>query len=255
MKKDYRSILLVGFLLSACASNQSSETDQINPTNEPPGLTEIQATQPPEPTVDDDIPNLNPLIIEKMNIDEPPVIDGILTDGEWDNAVSTQLSDGSDIFWLYSDSYLYVGINSDKIGAVNLVLIREDGQVWILHSSAALGSAIYEERTEDWELIQDFSWCCRSTSVFTEREQLFQEEGWQANIGYQGTEGQVEYQVAVEGGEYQIALMYVYANGEFSYWPEQLSEEAVQQLQGARKATGNFSLEEWIIVVMVEPDS
>ena len=241
MEKDYRLhlFLILVVLLSACAS------DQINQTNEPPVINEIQDT------------NSNTLVIEKMIIDEPPVIDGVLDDGEWENAIQTQLSDGSEVFWLYSDGYLYVGINSEKIGAVNLALIREDNRVWILHSSAALGSAIYEERTEDWELTQDFSWCCRSTSVFTEREQLFQEEGWQANIGYQGTEGQVEYQVAVEGGEYQIALMYLYADGSagFSYWPDHLSDEAVGQFQGIRKKTEYFSLEDWMIVNLVEGDS
>ena len=153
--------------------------------------------------------------------------------------------------------YLYVGINSDKIGAVNLAFIREDNRVWILHSSAALGSAIYEERIEDWELAQDFSWCCRNTLVFTERDELFQEEGWQANIGYQGTEGQVEYQVAVEGEEIQAALMYLYADGSegFSYWPDQLSDEAIGQLQGRRKNPESFSVEEWVTVLFVEPDS
>ena len=257
MKKDHLSILLIGFLLSACTSNQ------INPTNEPLVLPEIQATQLPEPAVDEDMSPQEekqypkPLVVEKMGLDEPPVIDGTLDSGEWDNAIRTHLSDGSDIFWLYSDGYLYVGVNSDRIGAANLALIREDDQVWILHSSAALGSAIYEQQTENWNLIQDFSWCCRSASVFTEREQLFQEEGWQANIGYQGTEGQVEYQVAVERGEIQIALMYLYADGSdgFSYWPDHLSDEAVGQLQGRREKTEYFSLGEWMTVLLVERDS
>ncbi len=249
-------ILLLSLALSACGS---PDTPTSSPTVQAE-LPTMAITLTPEPTPTAAAvpsPETPPpaeqviLLLKEASPDDLPVIDGVITDSEWQQAEITFLTDGSEVFWLYAGGYLFVGIQTDKIGAVNLALMRSPDQIWILHSSAALGSAIYQKQSDGWDLIQDFSWCCRSTNLFTERDHLFATEGWQANIGYQGTTGEVEYQVAVDGGQTLIALMYLLADGSggILFWPETLEDTAVLQLQGPRNEIEHFTLENWSTVI------
>jgi hypothetical protein len=180
-----------------------------------------------------------------------PNIDGILDVEEWCQAQHTYMNDGTEILWTYANGFLYLGIDSTKLGAANLGIIKGN-EIWILHSSAALGSAIYEENSTAWKLVQDYSWCCRSTNDLSQMEQLLQEEGWRASIGYLGAPGQVEYQVALQADEMKLALAYISAEDTetVSHWPDTLSEETVAELLGRRKETQNFTTEEWATITI-----
>ena len=94
-----------------------------------------------------------------------PLLDGIMEGNEWAGAYQTHLSDGSDLYLMQDDGFVYVGIAaSGADSGVGSLCIAQGGQVKILHSSAALGTAVYEKDGQAWQLIQPFSWRCRGTT-------------------------------------------------------------------------------------------
>jgi hypothetical protein len=84
---------------------------------------------------------------------------------------------------MQADGYLYLGIRSKTPGMIaSNVFIQRDEEVEILHTSAALGTAVYQIKMDGWHQIQDFTWRCRDTSnsenAKAEREEFLLEEGW-----------------------------------------------------------------------------
>jgi hypothetical protein len=176
-----------------------------------------------------------------------PVIDGRITAEEWAGAALTFMDDGTELSWMSSGGYLYLGVRADAVGSVNLLIATSD-QVRVFHSSAALGSATYEPDADGWALVQDFSWCCRSATDADSRRQLLADEGWQANIGFAGEAGEVEFQVAMSESPVSVAVSYVRADGSVSFWPDGLDEDAQEQLYGIRRDHEQFSIGDWVRV-------
>ena len=95
----------------------------------------------------------------------PPAIDGTLSPGEWDDAAIELLSDGSELLLMHADGYLYLGIRSATREAfATNIYVEDNDQVRILHASAALGTAIYQQGTDSWEQTRAFDWKCRGSS-------------------------------------------------------------------------------------------
>lgn len=209
-----------------------------------------QKAEPPKPVEKETpTPDAGTFPVLHVPAGDRPVIDGILSPNEWENAAITAMSDGSELFWMYAEDMLYVAARTPGLGSMNLAIQYGD-QIHILHSSAALGSAIYEKGKDHWNLTQDYSWCCRSTIVFDEMDQLFQAEGWLASIGYLGTPGEVEFQVTVPAGEIRVAVCYVLSETQFSYWPEELNQASVEQLKGEPADVEDFQLDQWVLLEM-----
>jgi len=176
-----------------------------------------------------------------------PVIDGVLEFDEWDGAAVFPMSDGASISLMYSDGSLYLAVAGDEIGSVN-VLIGSEDDVWILHSSAALGSALYEKGTERWELVHGFSWCCRSRRDDEARLVLLEEEGWQANIGFTGDPGTVEYQIAVPWQGASLAVSSIRDQEDMGFWPADLTEEARLELVGVPPEVRAYDIALWPVL-------
>jgi hypothetical protein len=173
----------------------------------------------------------------------PPVIDGTIGGDEWTDATVVTMDDGTEVRFVQSGGYVFVGITATEIGAANLLVAGGD-VVRVLHSSAALGSARYEPDLGAWALTDDFAWCCRDVADAAARAELLAQEGWQANIGYAGTSGHVEYQVLIEDGS-PVALSYVLQDGSVSVWPTDLDEDARRPLYGQREETETFEFDGW----------
>lgn len=180
----------------------------------------------------------------------PPVIDGVLDAGEWHGSTTVTMSDDSSLHWMHTGDVLFVALESGAVGAVNLVISTVD-ETWILHSSAALGSALYVRGDEIWELSHGFDWCCRSATDDTSRLQLLDEEGWQANIGFTGDDGVAEYQVELPWAGASVAVSYLTDSDTSAFWPANLSSEARDQLVGPPPPERNFNLDEWHTLVLV----
>lgn len=173
-----------------------------------------------------------------------PAIDGVIVDGEWDGATETTLTDGSSLVLMRSNETLYVALRGHSLGAVNLAIATTD-VVWILHSSAALGSVLYSEADEAWTLIHDFDWCCRGANNEAARLALLENEGWQANIGFAGDPGTVEYEVTLPWSDAAVAVSYQTEDTEPAFLPTDLTTEAKADLIGPFTDARRFHLGEW----------
>lgn len=160
------------------------------------------------------------------------------------------MSDGSLIHAMYNGATLYVAFETGTIGAPNLA-IATDEEIWVLHSSAALGSALYLPGDAAWELSHGFVWCCRNSSDSSARQSLLESEGWQANIGFAGDVGVVEFQVELPWNGARVAASYVTESAAPAFWPSDLSADAQDQLTGARHSDIDFRHNEWFTAVPI----
>ncbi|MFN2165522.1 MAG: formylglycine-generating enzyme family protein [Anaerolineae bacterium] len=184
----------------------------------------------------------------------PPVVDGILAPGEWAGAYEDRLSDGSSLLLMQDEGYLYVAIRANGTGSGVVSLCIDHGdQISILHSSAALGTAVYQRHGASWQRTQDFQWKCRSTdnspSAQAERVAFLEEEGWLANNGRMGVPQEVEYQIAVLGGSLRLAVTYL-GPPDFdavTWWPPGLEDDCRNRvmLQGPLPEVVHFAPEVW----------
>ena len=115
-----------------------------------------QSISPEEP-----VPSLTPTTMEQS----PPVIDGIISSGEWEDARADNFFDDSKVFLMQSEDYWYIGIRADTPDMIVVnIFIARGNEIKILHASAALGTASYQRDEDAWLLTQEFSWSCRDTS-------------------------------------------------------------------------------------------
>jgi hypothetical protein len=244
--------LVVLALLAGC-SQPTSTTAPAPPAATPiPSRPTATATPPPTPTPAPPSPLTSPV----TNV--PPAIDGTLSPGEWDGARQVELPGGGQLLFLHDGDYLYLGIRAAANPLGSLCLDRGD-EVAILHSSAALGTAIYREDGQGWQRTKDFSWDCRSTgdSAFAQRQrdEFLQREGWVANNGRTGTPEELEFQIAVPEGEDSLRLAVTYLQapdyGSVIWWPPELDDDCrnIQLLRGPVPERLQFSPETWGTVI------
>ena len=175
-----------------------------------------------------------------------PTLDGVIGDDEWAGAASVSMDDGGELLWLHAAGSLYLGVPRDDAGSLNLLLADTDG-IRVLHASAALGSAAYEEAGDGtWNMIYDFDWCCRSTSDFTARDALFDTERWTAALAYSGVVGNIELRVEHDGGPLWVAVSWVNRDAEVAVWPAGLTATSREPLYGARLPEERFAVGEWV---------
>ena len=201
-------------------------------------------------------PPISPDLIITIPNGNPADLDGIISADEWKNAKQESFSDGSELLLMHNEGYLYLGIRANTPGMiVGNIFIDQNDQVSIFHSSAALGTAIYEKRSDGWEQIQAFSWRCRSAnnspSAKAEREAFFQQEHWLANNSRMGTPQELEYKIAMPEGSLRIAATFTRASETSTriYWPTSLEDDSTVQPQGEYPTTMQFSPTTWMAIV------
>ncbi len=129
----------------------------------------------------------------------PPVLDGVLSEGEWSDALSIQLNADEYILLKHADGYLYLGIQARTLALPTPLVVRGD-EICALHASAALGTAIYVHEGDVWNLRQGYVWECRtlgfSAFALAERARFLEQQGWVGTIVHLGDPLQSEYQIA-----------------------------------------------------------
>jgi hypothetical protein len=188
-----------------------------------------------------------------------PVPDGSMSPGEWDDAWRGELSDGGQILLMHSDEDLYLGLrtNSPDMFVTN-IFILQDEQVAVLHSSAALGTAIFSQDGDGWQQTKGFEWRCRSTGDGTtaqaERESFLLNEGWLANNSMMGTPEEVEYQLKISDHPIQLAVQIIPANAldVRIYWPLGLADDIVEPMPGGLSDTLNLDPTQWAVLEFSE---
>lgn len=245
-------LLAAGLAVASCGLSQPTA---LPPTTSPP-----QPTSPPAPTPAPTSPPTATPTPEGLAVPlaPAPTIDGVLAPGEWDNALRARFSDGSTLLFMQDGTYLYLGVRApvSAVGVVSVCLDRGQ-EVAVLHSSAALGTAIYEPSGEQWNPTRTFSWECRETddgpAARRARQSFLEHEGWLANNGNTGTPGQIEFQIAMPAGTLRMAVAYVGPLSEYAptYWPAGMGDDcrAAELVRGDTPTDLRFRPEGWMTVV------
>lgn len=213
-------IVLFSILLVACGSVKTTPT-----------VMPIPPTTISNPTVTPQTTSLIAAVTPAVGLHVPQrnaaIIDGTFSPGEWDGAMMTDLANGGELMLMHDDGYLYLGIRSRAMG-FGSICTADDNQVSILHSSAGLGTAIFEKGGDDWRRTQQFSYCCWGANQ-SELDEFLLREGWVASVGTKGVPEEMEYQIAMNEGSLTLAVVYV---DDFSFesalhWPENLDDDCL----------------------------
>jgi len=191
-----------------------------------------------------------PLIVVPVGIQ--PTIDGTFSPGEWDDATVEAFADGSQLHLLQAEDFIYVGIRANESGMIaGNVFIHRGDEIAILHTSAALGTAIYQQAVDGWQQTQDFTWRCRNTGISesaqVERAEFLQDEGWLAANGLMGTPNELEYQIEIPDQDFHLAVIYIKANYPYEKvpWPVKLDDDSIQPASGGLPFVMHFSPAQW----------
>jgi len=188
----------------------------------------------------------------------PPAIDGIIAPEEWEGARQELFLDGSELFLLHAGGYLYLGIRAstpDMI--VGNIFVERGDEIAILHSSAALGTAVYQRGTDGWQQVRDFSWSCRDTSASeaarAERAAFLETEGWVAANSRMGNPNELEYQMKIPEDTMRLAVVFLRASdpNEKIPWPIDLQDNCTRPTSGGLPKTMDFSPGQWGMLTFV----
>ena len=223
-------LILVFLSLVACngAVGSSQDIDQANGVSNTVSQIEL-------PVVDD------------------PTIDGTINDQEWQKATDHYFKDGSEVYLMVSGGHLFLAIRATGGGMIaGNVFLGERDRISILHTSAALGTALYQKEGDQYRKIEDFSWCCRS-KIDSEASRLvrgdfYTEEGWMGANSFLGTENELEYKISLEDQPEKLAINFIHADGEEDkqVWPVDLEDGVSLPSSGGFPDLIEFSIEEWI---------
>jgi hypothetical protein len=182
----------------------------------------------------------------------PVTVDGTLAPGEWDDARKETFADGSELLLMYEQGNLYLGIRgSASEMIVGNIFVQHEGEIRILHTSAALGTAVYRQDAESWRQTQAFDWCCRRTdgsdAAQTERDAFFQDEGWVSINSRMGTPNELEYKIVLPHGSVRLAanLIRSSAPNDKVPWPSDLNDDCTKPTPGGLPEQMQFSLGQW----------
>lgn len=184
-----------------------------------------------------------------------PQIDGTILPGEWAGAVTELFADGSELLILQTADTLYLAIraSTDEMIAGN-VFIQNGDEVRILHTSAALGTAIYRQSGDLWAQTKGFEWCCRETVIDAaqeaERTAFWKQEGWMGVNSRIGTPNELEYQIALGEADFRLAVNFlrVSISDEKIPFPAGLTDDCILPTPGSYPTEFHFAPETWYLV-------
>jgi len=184
----------------------------------------------------------------------PVSIDGRFSVEEWKDAVRQELIGGGEVHFKQDGAYLYVCLRGSKQGWGHVYVTRGD-TVYVLHASAALGTAIYHRSNGGvWQPVQEFSWTMRDTSLSREavnaREKFLQSYGWVANTVRMGTPGMLEFKIArkfLNSETPLLAALFASEPKSPQFWPPTLKDDCLAEklIFGTTPADLKFNREGW----------
>jgi len=162
-----------------------------------------------------------------------PDVDGELSEGEWNDAATLELDEDTTLRLKHTDGVLYLGLSAGSMG-IPSPCIRRNEDVWVLHASAALGTAVYEKDGETWTQIRPFEWRCRergfAESAIAAREEFLSEEGWLGTIGHLGNRRHFEFRIDLLQ-EVSLEILFLFLDTRSPMrlvsWPSDLSSTPV----------------------------
>ncbi|MCD4803665.1 MAG: hypothetical protein K8R16_12080 [Anaerolineales bacterium] len=185
----------------------------------------------------------------------PPTIDGVIDSAEWNAARVETFADGSELLTMRDAEYLYLAIRgtTEEMIAAN-VYTKENGEIFIHHASAALGTAIYQPAENSWLKTQDFHWQCRasdnSEASQTERSAFLDQEGWLAATSRRGTPNELEYQIKITAENLPLAVAFMRTSDPEGriFLPLDLADDTIQPTPDGLPEIRLFSPETWMLL-------
>lgn len=186
-----------------------------------------------------------------------PIVDGVISATEWDRARVEKLAGGGDVLFQHDGEYLYVAIRVTGTGIGSLCVPHGPKGVAVLHASAAIDAAVYEQAGADWRPVRKFDFKVRDTSArpdaMRQRTAFLSEQNWFANTSQQGS-GEREYQIAWKLGDAKglpLAVTYMTFPGDKLYvWPAGLDDgcASTKLVTGFLPETLRFERTKWALV-------
>jgi len=180
-----------------------------------------------------------------------PQLDGTLSAGEWDTAQVERFADGSELLLMRMDGALYLGVRAagEDMIAANIFLDL-NGEVRILHISAALGTAVYVEGENGWTLTRDFEWCCRETfesdAAQAARDALLAGEGWTSVNSRVGAPDELEVRIDIPGVQRLAVNILRSSQPDVKMpWPVELTDDVLLPTPGGLPAVLQFQPDTW----------
>lgn len=184
-----------------------------------------------------------------------PTIDGTIAAEEWECATIESFADGSLLYLMHDDEYLYLAIRSDGPDMiVTNVHLELDDEIAVLHASAALGTAIYQAGEHGWEQIANYDWCCRGrvndTAAEEARQDFLASDGWLATNSRLGQPNEMEYQIALPAGEARLAVVFLRLTQPDVRvpWPVGLHDDCIEPQASGFEDHSHFSPETWVTI-------
>ena len=183
---------------------------------------------------------------------QAPLIDGTRAPGEWENARVEAFADGSELLLMVDSGYFYLGIRSNTPEMiVGNIFVHQGDEIRILHTSAALGTAIYQEDGEGWQQTQAFDWRCRRTdsseAAQAERDAFLQDADWVSINSRMGTPNELEFKIQRSNQPIRLAANLVRSSAPDVKiaWPSDLDDDCTSPTPGGLPAQMRFSPEQW----------
>jgi hypothetical protein len=243
--------LIVGVSCTPATPESLPSTAIITPvpTRETPPPTALPTITPIKPTETSESQKLE---IEVPSGDEP-TIDGVLSPEEWAPAYQAELVGGGELLLMHGEGYLYLGVRA-KPEPVTSICVNQGEQVSIFHSSAALGTATYQQGDEGWEKTRDFEWCCRETvdspQAQENRAEQLQEDNWLASNGRMGAPEEIEFKIGMPNGLLRLGVTSIGAPDyeDIAWWPLDMAADCrnLSMIQGSPPDQAQFSVDNWM---------
>jgi hypothetical protein len=182
-------------------------------------------------------------------------IDGVLSAEEWASAYQTELAGGGELLLMHREGYLYLGVRA-KPEPVTSICVDQGARISVLHSSAALGTAIYQQGADGWQRIREFDWCCRETADSPQAQEHLSEQleqdNWVASNGRMGAAEEVEFKIGMPEGRLRLAVASIGAPDyeEIAWWPLDMSDDCrnPRMIRGEIPDQAQFAVGEWMIL-------
>ncbi len=203
----------------------------------------------------------SPKRIEVPRAPKTPNVDGVVHGPEWAKAARVYLGDGAHALLQHNGSYLFIALIGKRAGVGSVCTTSKDGKLLrVLHASAALGTAEWEQNESKWTLARGFTMTNRDTGrsapAMAERKEFLAKEGWFANTSPAGQLYR-EYQIRLDGRrEIPLVLSFMSWIGrkqfDLDLWPEEVYDGCAElDLAGGSTETAyTFEPETWGIAAL-----
>ncbi len=177
-----------------------------------------------------------------------PVIDGVLDDAEWKDALSSPMTGGGRVLLKHDGRFLYLALQGAADGFAQ-VYFGDQGSVRVLHASAALGEITYRPFSSGkWETDSKYTFEMRRFAERSpeEKDAYLEKNDWLANSANRGAVREFKILRSAVAGK-RLAIVYREMAGATRSWPASLHDDALhdQLVSGYTPGRLAFDLTQW----------